>query len=85
MSMRLPPSIVVHNEHYDETGLEADLASYDARRNERQPIAPNKQRHADKYGTAAYYPWSENAARQLSVPERPEFSRFLNKHGFALS
>jgi nitroreductase/FMN reductase [NAD(P)H] len=85
ISMRLPPSIVIHDEHYSEASLEGDLTAYDARRNERQPIQPSKQRHADKYGVAAYYPWSENAARQLSVAERPEFSRFLGKHGFALA
>ncbi len=85
VSMRLPPAVVVHRETYDDSTLETEIAAYDARRHERQPIAAGKQRHVAQYGTAAHYPWSENAARQLSMAERPEFRAFLNKHGFGLS
>src|ERR1700677_180788 len=35
VSMRLPPSIVVHQERYDESNLESKLPSYDQRRNDR--------------------------------------------------
>jgi nitroreductase/FMN reductase [NAD(P)H] len=85
ISMRLPPAVVVHRERYDVAALEREISQYDRRRNEKQPIAPQKQRLTQQYGVADYYPWSENAARQLSAPERPEFSSFLRKHGFALS
>jgi FMN reductase [NAD(P)H] len=84
ISMRLPPAVVIHREHYDDSGLEQEIAAYDKRRHEQQPIAPYKQRYVAQYGAADYYPWSENAARQLSVPERAEFQVFLRKHGFAL-
>jgi FMN reductase [NAD(P)H] len=85
ISMRLPPAVVIHREHYDDSALEREIAAYDKRRHERQPIAPHKQRYVAKYGAADYYPWSENAARQLSVPERAEFQAYLQKHGFALA
>jgi len=84
VSMRLPPAIVIHHEKYDDSQLETELSAYDRRRHERQPIAPHKQRHVAKYGQSAECTWSENAARQLSVPERPDFRNFLLTHGFSL-
>ena len=84
VSMRLPPSIVVHQDRYDDSQLEAHLAAYDQRRHDRQPIASHKQRLVAKYGHSANYTWSENAARQLSSAERPDFRAFLLGHGFSL-
>lgn len=85
VNARLPPGVVVHREVYDDAGLEAAVDAYDAERHEAMPIAPENQRHADKYGVAERCTWSENAARQLSIPERPGFSGFLRGRGFALS
>lgn len=82
--MRLPPAIVVHKEKYDDSHLEQELAAYDRRRHERQPIAPHKQWLVAKYGQSSDYTWSENAARQLSEAERPDFRSFLIGHGFSL-
>jgi nitroreductase/FMN reductase [NAD(P)H] len=84
VSMRLPPTVVLHHEKYDESGLEEELAAYDQRRNARQPIAPHKQRLVAKYGQSAEYTWSENAGRQLSAAERPDFRSFLLANGFSL-
>jgi nitroreductase/FMN reductase [NAD(P)H] len=84
VSMRLPPSVVVHHEAYDDSRLEEDLAGYDQRRHRRQPIAEHKQRLVEKYGKSAEYTWSENAGRQLSVAERPSFRDFLLGRGFTL-
>jgi nitroreductase len=84
VSMRLPPAIVVHHDTYDDARLEDELAAYDQRRHRRQPIAAHKQRLVEKYGRVAEYTWSENAARQLSVAERPSFRDFLLSHGFTL-
>jgi len=85
VSMRLPAALTIHRERYDDTALEREITAYDRRRNERQPIAPHKQRGVSQYGKADYYPWSENAARQLSMTERAEFRAFLQKHGFGLT
>ena len=43
-------------------------------------MPPSGQRHTDKYGVAEVCTWSENVARQLSIPERPGFREFL-AHG----
>jgi nitroreductase/FMN reductase [NAD(P)H] len=84
VSMRLPPAIILHHEKYDDSRLEEELAAYDRRRNARQPIAPHKQRLVGRYGQSAEYTWSENAGRQLSAEERPDFRSFLLGNGFSL-
>lgn len=83
-SMRLPQSVVVHHDNYDDTSMIDEVASYDERRHARVPIEPAKQRHTDKYGVLDVCPWSEQIARQLSVPERPDFRTFIEGQGFAL-
>ena len=84
VSMRLPPAAVVHRNRYDDENLPALVDGYDAARHAVQPIAPEKQRHPDRYGNAEICTWSENTARQMSVPERAAFSAFLRKRGFSL-
>ncbi|MEE2761826.1 MAG: nitroreductase family protein [Pseudomonadota bacterium] len=82
VTLRLPPTVVVHTDISDDTGLEAEIKAYDSRRN---AIRPMRQIMTDKYGTAANYSWSENVARRLSVPEaRAGFRAFLESHGFDL-
>src|SRR3984957_17072541 len=49
VSMRLPLSVVVHRERYDDSGLERDAAAYDARRREREPTAPGSLKNVDVY------------------------------------
>lgn len=84
MNARLPPEAVIHRERYDDSGFDAVVDAYDRRRHETNPIPADGQRHADRYGTSDPCTWSENAARQLSVPEREGFRAFLLGHGFAL-
>ncbi|UCH72963.1 MAG: nitroreductase family protein [Rhodospirillales bacterium] len=79
VSLRLPPEIVVHRDRYDDGGLEAAVESYDDRVFAARPIPPEKQRHVDRYGVAERGVWSENVARQLSLPERPEFRDWLRR------
>ena len=38
----------------------------------------------DKYGTAEFYGWSEDKARQYGVPERANFGGFVRAKGFGL-
>ncbi len=83
-AMRLPPSVVIHEDRYDDSQLENELASYDDRRNSRRPIPPEKQMHKDKYGISDQYGWSENTARRLSLQERNQFTAFIKGQGFAL-
>ena len=84
VSMRLPQDVVAHWDKYSDEHLASLVNAYDKRRHEREPIAPEKQRHVDIYGVNEFCSWSENVTRQLSLPERPGFSDFLRKHGYEL-
>ena len=84
VSMRLPPSITVHQDHYDASDFDEELAAYDARRAAREPTAADKQRLTAQYGVAEPYTWSEDKARQYCVPERHNFGPYVRAQGFAL-
>jgi len=83
-SMRLPQSVVVHRDRYDDSAMVAVVNDYGERRHLLDPIEGQKQRHTDRYGVAAKCPWAEQMARQLSLPERGEFRAFIEGQGFAL-
>ena len=85
VSMRLPPSVVVHRERYDDSGLQAEIAAYDERRHARDPVAPGGLKNNDVYPPREGVGWSENVARQLSVPERFGFAAYLRTRGFDLA
>ncbi len=85
VSMRLPPSVVVHRERYDNSGLTDELGAYDAHRRAREPLAAASLKNNDVYGPKEGVGWSENAARQLSVPERFGFAAYLRTRGFDLA
>lgn len=84
VNQRLPQSVVVHRDTYDDADLAAEIDAYDQTRHAIFPVAADRQRQRDVYGEADFYGWSEAVARQLSVPERPEFRAFLKANGFAL-
>ena len=78
-SPRLPPSVVVHRERYDDSGLADALPAYDALR------SPAKPRYPEVHGPKPEgCRWSENTARQLSVPERANFRAWLATKGINL-
>lgn len=81
VSPRLPLSVTVHTDRYDETGLDAAIAGYDARR---EAIRPHTQRDVDRFGRAETYGWSEDKARQYATPQRPDFGAFVRGKGFKL-
>lgn len=82
LSMRLPTAITVHTDHYDASRFDAELKAYDARRAEAEP--PGRQRDVERYGEVSPYTWSEDKARQYSVPQRHSFGDYVRKQGFAL-
>lgn len=82
VSLRLPLAATVHHERFSEDGIEARVAAYDKRRAKVQPYAT--QRLADRFGDTADYGWSEDKARQYSVPERADFGAFVRGKGFRL-
>ena len=82
MTPRLGLDVSVHHGRYDETGLKDKIAAYDKRREAVQPY--KTQRYTDKFGASAEYGWSEDKARQYSVPERADFGAFVRRKGFKL-
>ena len=82
ISARLPLGVTVHTDRFDETGLREKIDAYDQRRQTLQPY--RRQRHAELHGQNASYGWSEDKARQYSVPERENFGAFIQNKGFSL-
>lgn len=82
MSPRLGLDVSIHRDRYDETDLKEKIAAYDKRREGVQPY--RTQRYTDKFGESAEYGWSEDKARQYSVPERADFGAFVRRKGFKL-
>jgi nitroreductase len=82
MSPRLGLDVSVHHGRYDESGLQEKIAAYDRRRDAVQPY--KSQRYTDTFGSSPDYGWSEDKARQYSVPERADFGAFVRRKGFKL-
>jgi nitroreductase/FMN reductase [NAD(P)H] len=85
ISMRLPPALTVHTDRYDDRHLPALMDDYDRRREARHATPRESQRSVDRYGYTEPYGWSEDKARQYSVPERHNFGPFIRGHGFELA
>ncbi|HXD45237.1 MAG TPA: nitroreductase family protein [Pseudolabrys sp.] len=82
LSPRLPLSVTVHEERYAETDLAAKVDAYDQRRAALRPY--RRQREPERFGTAAFYGWSEDKARQYANPQRADFGAFVRRQGFRL-
>jgi nitroreductase/FMN reductase [NAD(P)H] len=85
ISMRLPPAVTVHTDRYDDRDLPGQLEGYDRRREARHATPRDSQRYVDRFGYTEPYGWSEDKARQYSVPERHNFGPFIRRHGFGLA
>jgi FMN reductase [NAD(P)H] len=81
ISMRLPPDITVHRDRYDESRLAELVDGYDRRRDARHSIK-DRQKSPEIFGTADFYGWSEDKARQAMTPEGAGFAAWLKTHGF---
>ena len=84
ISIRMPQDIIIHNDYYNEDNLSKKINDYDERFFKVAPILEKKQRHVDIYGLAKKGTWSENIARQLSLPERNNFKAWLKDNGINL-
>jgi nitroreductase/FMN reductase [NAD(P)H] len=82
MTPRLGLDVTIHRDRYDESGLKEKIAAYDRRRETVQPY--KTQRYVDRFGESNDYGWSEDKARQYSVPERADFGAFVRRKGFKL-
>jgi FMN reductase [NAD(P)H] len=83
ISMRLPPDVTVHRDRYDD-GAIAAVDAYDRRRDARHSIK-DRQKSPAIFGTAEFYGWSEDKARQAMSPEGADFAGWLKARGFDLS
>ena len=82
LSARLAIDARVHVDRYDDEKLEAQLDEYDRRSNAHEPGL--KQREPERWGTAPFYGWSEDKARQYATPQRADFGAFIRSQGFNL-
>jgi nitroreductase/FMN reductase [NAD(P)H] len=82
LSPRLPLTLTLHEDRYDEGDLAAQIESYDRRRNVTRPFAA--QRDTARFGEAMDYGWSEDKARQYAVLQRADFGAFVRAKGFRL-
>lgn len=81
VSMRLPLAATVHIDRYDDSALPEAVDGYDRRRDARHSIA-DRQRDVARFGSAEFYGWSEDKARQAASPEGGAFAPYLKTHGF---
>lgn len=82
ISPRLSSEVTVHTNRYDESALREQVDTYDQRRHANHPYG--KQRRVKSFGTAEFYGWSEDKARQYAEPERADFGAYIRRQGFSL-
>jgi nitroreductase/FMN reductase [NAD(P)H] len=82
LSPRLPLSVTVHEERYDDSDFAAEIDGYDHRRAASRPY--RRQREPERFGTADFYGWSEDKARQYAKAQRADFGAFVRRQGFNL-
>ena len=83
VSLRLPRSLTVHTDRYDDAALADEIDAYDRSRDSRHALTLQQQRSPAKFGVAEFYGWSEDKARQAAEPEGAAFPAYLRSHGFS--
>jgi FMN reductase [NAD(P)H] len=84
VSMRLPLSVTTHTDAYDDARLPELVDAYDRRRAAAYATPREKQRDANIFGSAHFYGWSEDKARQAAAGEGSGFGEAARAHGFTL-
>ena len=83
VSVRLPLSVTVHEDRFQEGDPDGVFPEYDRRRALQQPYA--QQRATGIFGEAPSYGWSEDKTRQYALPEREKFGAYVRARGFDLT
>ena len=78
-SPRLPLSVTVHENTFDDSREDALAQKYDPTRHY------ETQRFVKEDGQSNNYGWSEDKARQYARSERKTFGKWLKAHGFTLT
>jgi FMN reductase [NAD(P)H] len=84
ISRRLPRRLTRHRDTYDEGDFAATIDRYDRERAKDAPIPPGKQRAPERFGTADFYGWSEDKARQVHEGDGAAFGAMVRDAGFTL-
>jgi hypothetical protein len=84
VSLCLPMALTVHLDRYNDTNLDAEIDGYDRRRDARHTIPENDWHQVERFGKPSLYGWSQDKARQVSLPERQDFGAFVRRQGFKL-
>jgi nitroreductase len=84
ISMRLPPEATVYRDRYDDSRVGEAVDGYDRCRDARHSIR-DRQKSPGIFGTAEFYGWSEDKARQAMTPEGSGFAAWLRGRGFDLT
>jgi len=79
---RLGLEATVHEDRYAAGDVAQQIDVYDRRRAAVRPF--RRQRAPERWGTAAFYGWSEDKARQYAEPLRADFGAFVRVKGFRL-
>jgi len=79
---RLSLSTTIHTERFAENDLVSEIDAYDRRRAATRPY--RNQRDPERFGRNDFYGWSEDKARQYSVPLRDDFGAFVRAKAFRL-
>ncbi len=81
---RLPLSVTLHRDRYDDAGLLDAVEGYDRARAASEPVPAEKQRRRSRWGQAELYGWSEDRTRQYAEPARTDWGAFVRGKGFNL-
>jgi nitroreductase/FMN reductase [NAD(P)H] len=82
ITARLGLDATLHEDRYSAGDVAPKIDAYDRRRDRRWPY--RRQRAPERWGTAAFYGWSEDKARQYAEPLRADFGAFVRAKGFRL-
>ena len=85
VTLRLPPSVVVHQNTYNDDALAEEIDIYDQRRHDRRPIPEASYLHTEEFDLPEFYGWSEKQARRLAKPGNlKDLRAYLEDNGFEL-
>lgn len=79
---RLPLTLTLHQDRFDDHDLAAQIEGYDKRRAGLRPY--REQRDIPRWGKTEFYGWSEDKARQYAEPQRADFGNFVRAQAFKL-
>lgn len=82
ISPRFSLQTTLHENIFAENDLPDQIDAYDRRRAASRPY--RGQRDVQRFGTASFYGWSEDKARQYAMPQRADFGAFVRAKGFHL-